>query len=435
MKSKLPVALLLLLAASLSVSARYTLFTDSNNVTTISFTNAFYEGVCTVEGREGTRWVPLQNFFTTQRVGQVQFSLPTNYSRFRVVSLAIGPGNMFTRLATAYGSIHTIAGGGTNAWEEGANATDISFADARYATADEAGNIYVVDRGTHSVNRITPDGKIHTFVGTRKSGYTGDLPNQIATNYPLSRPSAIFYAQSNLFILDAGNSRIVVVGYASVPTVGDVVGFTNYTPKLVQYDTSPGGIGTNSAGLWVSTPSSTLEPYEAFFGDGTKLKHLEESTISVLNSNFQYISHVTVNPQGRTIVCDPLDNRAYRVRGNGNKEVVAGNGFVKTITTSGKVKRVGLPGASSVWYLPIGGYLISLDSGARIWCVDADDQAAPLVFGAPGVHEGDGKWFRAGGRAPKISNALSVTLAPNGDMIILEREGLVRKIDFLRHIP
>jgi hypothetical protein len=420
MKFKLPVALMLwLLAATVCIAAaRYTIVTDTNNVATVSFTNDFFEGVCTVEGRDGRRWVPLQNFFTTQRMGQVQFKLPASYARLRLVALAIGPGNTFTRLPIAYGKIHTVAGGGANPWQEGANATDVSLNDPRFATADEEGNIYVVERGAHAVDKITPDGKIYTVMGTRRPGYMVDPPGGVyGTNYPLRSPSALYYSQKTLFVLDAGNSRIVMM--------------TNNVVSLLQYDYAPTpGVETNSAGLWVSD-----DLLEAFYGSGTVLKRLDDNVIDVEATGFFNISHVTVDPRGRTIVCDSVDNRVYRVRGNGQKEVVAGNGFFKTIGIDRDAEDVGLPGASSVAYLPIGGYLVSLDSGARVWCVDADDQASPLVFGAPGVRAGDGKWFRAGGRKPKISNALNVSIAPNGDIIILEREGTIRKIDFLRHRP
>ena len=92
-------------------------------------------------------------------------------------------------------------------------------------------------------------------------------------------------------------------------------------------------------------------------------------------------------------------------------------------------------GARGVWYLPIGGYLVGLDEGARIWYVDDDDNAAPFIFGKPGVHDGDEKWFRQGGTRPKVSNIISVTIAPSGDIILVEGNGFVRKIDFLFHRP
>jgi hypothetical protein len=124
------------------------------------------------------------------------------------------------------------------------------------------------------------------------------------------------------------------------------------------------------------------------------------------------------------------------VRGNGSHlevDAQGGTGF-PTGPSVGKVKRVSFPGPSSICYLPIGGYLLATDAGARVWYVDDDDLTAPLIFGKPGAHDGDGDWFRAGGRRPKISNTQSVNLTPTGDILLVEG-GFVRKIDFLRHKP
>ena len=116
-------------------------------------------------------WVPLQNFWTTQRLGQITVALPTNYTQFRLVRTGIAPGNAFTRLATSYGKISTVAGRGlvppgVNAWQtnyEGDYATNVFLSDPRNAVADDAGNIYVVEREGHAVDKISPDGKYMAF--------------------------------------------------------------------------------------------------------------------------------------------------------------------------------------------------------------------------------------------------------------------------------
>ena len=428
MKSKLFFALLLSLATTAS-AARYVIFTDSNNVTTISFTNSFYDGVCTLEGREGRRWIPLQNFFVTDRIGQVRTILPTNYSQFRLKCVDVSPGNAFTRLPQAYGTLRTVAGvpvpNETNVWREGALATEVTLLDPCSAVQDSAGNIYVAERGAHAVDKITPDGRIHTFVGllsrTPTNTYNPAAVPPFGTNFGLNLPSALYIAGGGLYIVDAGNNRLVSVDLT-----------TSISVEL-KSDLTPGGIGTNAAGLWVGlTDQGDVD--EAFYGSGTTLKHLEDGIIKVEASNFVHISDVEINSQGRTIVADSGDNRVYRVRGTGEKEVWAGTGF-HTGLGSGDAEDVALPGASGLAFLPIGGYFVSLDEGARIYYVDADDQAAPFAFGAPGAHSGDGEWFRAHRRQPKFSNVLSINLAPNGDILFVERGGIVRKIDFLRHRP
>src|SRR5262245_7789698 len=110
MKSRLLFALFTF-AALLALRAGYVFTTDTNQLTTVTFTNTFFDGVCTIEGRSDLRWVPLQNFWATQRIGHATFALPTNYSRFRLVRTPIGAANN-VRLALSYGKISTVAGQG-----------------------------------------------------------------------------------------------------------------------------------------------------------------------------------------------------------------------------------------------------------------------------------------------------------------------------------
>jgi hypothetical protein len=397
-------------------------------VATVTFSNRHYNGVSTVEGFARGRWVPLENFFTTQRVGQVTVTLPTNgYSRFRLRSTDVSPGNAFTRLAQSYGNIQTIAGKGevppgANGWRpeyEGALATEVNLSNPRCALADGQGNIFVVEQDGHAVVKITPDGRIHTVLGTHVPGNTGisALPG---TPFQLNSPSSLWITSNRVYVLDAGNNRICYLtsdGFASEA-------FFNGTNGA---GVSPGGGG----GLWVSPDNK-----EMIYAAGAEIRtwNLKDG-VTTLASGFLEVGNIFVNDFGRIIVADPQDNRVYRVRSSGRKDLVAGDGFKRNYPTGGDADRVSLPGARSVWYLPIGGYFVALDEGAKVWYVDADDNAAPFIFGRRGAHAGDGKWFRSGGRTPKVGNVQSVTVAPSGDILMVEGAGFVRKVDFLRHTP
>ena len=133
-----PILSFVLLAASAALplhaaALRYTIAPNpSNNTVTVSYTNNFFTGVCTVDGREGDRWVPLKNFFTRERIDVVTLTLPTNSAiAYRLRCLSVAPGNAFVNLARSYGVISTIAGNGSSpagAWlpeYEGAPATEV----------------------------------------------------------------------------------------------------------------------------------------------------------------------------------------------------------------------------------------------------------------------------------------------------------------------
>ena len=87
MKSKLIFALTLLAAtaanAQLVASNRnYSIILNpTNNLALVNYSNRFFEGICTIDNREGRKWVPIKNFFTTQRVATASIELPTNAHR------------------------------------------------------------------------------------------------------------------------------------------------------------------------------------------------------------------------------------------------------------------------------------------------------------------------------------------------------------------
>lgn len=454
MKSKYIGVLAVIFACVGAASAqKFSITPTTNGLAEIRFTNAWFDGVATLQGLQGRRWVSLENFYTTQQIGQVTLPLPPGYSTYRLRSMSVVPGNAFARLALAYGNITTVAGTGpvpanTNLWlpeYEGAIATNVPLSSPRSAVADEAGNIYVVEPVAHAVLVIRTNGRIYTAIGQydQRAPGTIDLPTGDpifpgATPPPpdpfafsvLKNPTGLYYSRGILYVLDSGNARILKYRNGSVS-------------KLF----SEGGLGntinlTNGGSLWVSS-----DEQEAFYTDGTVLKHWEAADSEggtggavTLATDFSNLVDVKVNPQGRTIVVDRGDNRLYRVRNNGSyrEDVQAGTGLTRGFSV-GDARRVALSGPSSLAYLPIGGYLISTD-GAHVWYVDVDGDTAPLIFGRaatatkPAAHTGDGQWFRRGGRSPKVGNIQSISVAPNGDLILLEN-GYVRKIQFLRSRP
>ena len=422
MKFKITFALLALAAGTASAQ-RYAIVTDTNGASTLTYTNTFYTGVETLEGRSNQQWVVLKNFFTTQKQGREAVTLPTNYTQFRARALSVAAGNAYTHLPAAYGNIHTIAGRGlvppgTNAWRpeyEGTNATDVYLSRPRGAQADTAGNIYIVEEDGHAVDKITPDGKIQTFIGQHVQGDDDDTASN-GTSTLLNKPTGLWINGTAVYVLDAGNGRVRVL---------DDTAFI----RTVFRESGP---ITNAGGLWVAPDGS-----EIFYTAGTELRRWRSDTgPTVFANNFLHLASVTKNPFDQIIVVDRGDNRVLRVRNNGShseSDVLAGNGLLRSFQQGGKARSVSLPGASSVWFPPIGGYFVGLNEGARVWYVDDSKNAAPIIAGGPGVHAGDGKWFRSAGK--KIGEVESFVLTPSGDMLITEATGYVRKIDFLRRRP
>jgi DNA-binding beta-propeller fold protein YncE len=71
--------------------------------------------------------------------------------------------------------VTTVAGNGKKGVpDDGAKAVDAPLVDPRADTVDEAGNVYVLERGGHALRVVGSDGRIRTVVGTGMKGSAGD---------------------------------------------------------------------------------------------------------------------------------------------------------------------------------------------------------------------------------------------------------------------
>jgi len=77
-----------------------------------------------------------------------------------------------------------------------------------FAIADANGNVYIADKDSHSILKVSPDGRIHTFAGTDIAGFNGDGPAP-ATTLQLDSPNGEWVRpDGTVYILDTGNNKI-----------------------------------------------------------------------------------------------------------------------------------------------------------------------------------------------------------------------------------
>lgn len=129
-----------------------------------------------------------------------------------------GKGNLFIsdsgnerirKVNLSTGIITTVAGTGETGFSgDGVDATKAELANPLGLAIDNAGDLYVVDRGNNMVRKITMStGKITTIVGNGESGYSGD--GELAKNAMLANPTGLaFNNAGDLFVVDRGNNRI-----------------------------------------------------------------------------------------------------------------------------------------------------------------------------------------------------------------------------------
>jgi sugar lactone lactonase YvrE len=131
--------------------------------------------------------------------------------------LYFGQGSVIRRVDTS-GVISTFAGSG--AWGfcgDGGPATGACLAGVLGLTFDAHGNLYVSDAGNSRIRRIDTNGVITTVAGSGTLGFGGD--GSAATSAKLNRPWQLaFDAAGDLYIADAGNGRIRKVDASGIIT-------------------------------------------------------------------------------------------------------------------------------------------------------------------------------------------------------------------------
>lgn len=153
--------------------------------------------------------------------------------------------NHSIRKLSPTGEVSTLAG------------QSIGFADGKGRAAgfndpvaialDASGNLYVADRGNHSIRKITPDGEVSTLAGDGTPGFADGSGEQARFDHP----SGIAADKSgNLYIGDSENNRIRRVTPAGVVTTlaGDgTAGFAD-GPATVARFSHPAGVALDPRG-------------------------------------------------------------------------------------------------------------------------------------------------------------------------------------------
>lgn len=116
------------------------------------------------------------------------------------------------RLNLSTNRLTTIAGNGETGFvNESRRPLDTSFNAPHEIRWDEQGNLYIVERDSHSVRRIAArTGLVTTLAGNGEPGDGGDGRSAVLSQ--LNRPHSIaFDSRGNLLICDIGNHRLRIV--------------------------------------------------------------------------------------------------------------------------------------------------------------------------------------------------------------------------------
>ena len=344
----------------------------------------------------------------------------------------------YQALVASFGNVSTVAGvheatttnpDGTDIdfWtsaSEGAAAKTTALSNPHVAAADALGNIYIADKASHAILRITPDGTIHTFAGTHTAGFNGDGPAP-ATSLQLNAPNGLYvFPDGTVFLLDPGNHRIRRVGTDGTMTTLVNDPDPNWYPsgralwvqpdqQLIYYtnEYAPAAVGGVNQGACVKrwTPTNGIE------------------LVCDKSMGFYNPGNLDVNPvDGKLYVCDRAESDTtntatgvWRIDGTNQRTRMTGN-----VTQAAPAD--GQPALSSyiaqtrgIAFLQNGAYFLCGHKDGSIWYVDT---AGLLHRYIQGSGSKDGYSLPDGVHPPLtgknyLAQPREITLGPNGNLV------------------
>ena len=331
-------------------------------------------------------------------------------------------GDEYALILTRYGKIHTIAGRGAidsnggNDWleaYEGGPARDAELSEAHNAQADVFGNVYIVDKDSHAVRKVTTDGTIHRVAGTNVAGDGADDP-QPGSGCALTSPNGLHvHPDGTCYIFDMGNRKIRRLDPdGTISTV-----FTDPALSLV------------GRGLWANADGSVI-----YYANGTDVREWTATGGSrVLADGFSGgLANLTVDPRGRVVITDRTAHSVYRVETDGTRTRIAGNGLATGGGDGQPALETALEEVRGVAFVPSGGFFACTHRGSDVWFIDTNGIAHLFISGVRNSNPFAGEGTLASSAGNKLSEVRAINLTPGGDLIITHSdESTIRIVENL----
>ena len=303
----------------------------------------------------------------------------------------------------------------------------MELSNPHHCGTDAQGRVYIVDKESHSILRISADGTtLNTVAGllSHLSGNGADVP-AAATSTALSGPNGLFvFADGSFLILDTSNRKIRKVSAEGI------------CETLINH---PLGFGAGR-GLTATSDGETIYfcgEYSSNF-QFVKKWTASEGTVTTFASDIPHggrgLGNLALAPDGSLLVTSVGDHRVYRVNQAGESEIVAGNGTTTGSIVSGSLAtEVSLDRVRGVAALPDGSFFVATQKGGDVWWVDQATNQIHLFVngGASGnAKPTDGQARR--GIGDRIAEPRAIHLATNGDLLITSNDtGIISAVRYV----
>src|SRR6266508_561418 len=270
--------------------------------------------------------------------------------------------------ANTPGSLALFAGDMGGAGNVNGAGAAASFNFPNTVATDSAGNVYVGDRGNHTIRKITPAGVVSTFAGT--TDVFGSVDG-IGAAASFNRPRGVATdSAGNVYVADELNHTIRKITPAGVVTTlagtAGVVGSTDAAGAAARFN-SPGGVATDSAGnVYVADTSNHTIRKVTPAGVVTTLAGTAGTPGSTdatgAAASFNFPRDVATDGAGNVYVAEFGNNTIRKITPAGVVTTLAG--------TAGSVGSADGAGAAASFNFPSG---VATDSASNVYVADTNN--------------------------------------------------------------
>ncbi len=268
--------------------------------------------------------------------------------------------NRLIRKITPAGEVSTLAGSSLGNMD--GTGTAARFSSPAGIALDTSGNIYVSDRGNHSIRKITPAGVVTTLAGTGSPGSTNGTGTAASFDFP---GEVALDASGNVYVADVLNNLIRKItptgvvstfagsgGFGSNDGTGTAASFRNPTGVAVDAFDNVYVVDQRSHLIRKITPTGVVSTLAGSGSAGSS-----DGTGTAASFNFPF-----------GIAVDAFDNIYVTDQNNSLIRSITPAGVVSTLAGSGSIGSTNGTGTAASFFVPIG---VALDASGNVYIADA----------------------------------------------------------------
>lgn len=224
-------------------------------------------------------------------------------------------GDWTIRKITPAGVVSTFAGAAFQLGSADGVGTAARFFIPYGLAIDSSGNLYVADRGNHTIRKITADGTVSTLAGTaQQSGFVDGTGSAARFNNPWG---VTVDTAGNVFVADYGNNAVRKITPAGVVTTvagaSGSSGFLDGSTTVARFN-QPGSVSVNSNGDLFVSDSGNSVVRQISGGTVTKVAGLEgvEGSTDSVGASARFYNPTGIVADGTTVYVADSGNNLIR---------------------------------------------------------------------------------------------------------------------------